>query len=248
MTPRRLCKLAVGLLLLGGIAWAATNPELFTEEAVERRLAALGPWAPVAFVAAYAVAAPLFLPGSALSVMGGALYGPVAGTAWSLLGATLGATLSFLLARTLAGDAVRRLAGPKLDRLLAGVERDGWRFVALVRLVPLFPFSLSNYALGLTRIRLLPYVLTSLVCMAPGAAAFAFAGHSSRAALGGKSDAPAWTVATLALLAVMALLPRLVRGVRSGLPSTTPSGDPQRAADGELATDLDQAAPREPWP
>ncbi len=87
--------------------------------------------------------------------------------------------------------------------------------MALVRLVPLFPFNLSNYALGLTRIRLVPYVLTSLVCMAPGAAALAFAGHSGRSALGGESGALPWATAALALLAIAVLLPRLVGGPRT---------------------------------
>jgi uncharacterized membrane protein YdjX (TVP38/TMEM64 family) len=64
----------------------------------------------------------------------------------------MGATLAFLIARYLAADWVeRRLAG-RLQEIKAGVERAGWRFVAFVRLVPLFPFNLLNYALGLTRL------------------------------------------------------------------------------------------------
>jgi uncharacterized membrane protein YdjX (TVP38/TMEM64 family) len=73
------------------------------------------------------------------------------------------------VARYLAADWVARKAGGRLGRLIAGVEAERWRFVAFVRLVPLFPFNLSNYALGLTRIPLSHYVLASLVCMAPGA-------------------------------------------------------------------------------
>jgi len=234
MNPRLIGRVALGALLLGGIVWAAMHPGLVSKAAVEQWLASLGPWAPVAFVAAYAVAAPLFLPGSALTLAGGALFGPVAGTAWSLVGATLGATLSFLIGRTLAGDVVRRLAGPRLDQLLSGVERDGWRFVALVRLVPLFPFNLSNYALGLTRIRLMPYVLTSLVCMAPGAAVFAFAGHGGRTALSGESGAVGWGLAAIGLLAVIALVPRLVR--------QRPS-DPELVSVEDLSSQLDGGRP-----
>lgn len=206
----------IGLIsaLLGGLAWASTHRELFTEAALQEQIVALGPWAPAVFVLVYALSTPLFLPGSALTAAGGAAFGPVAGTAWSLLGATLGATISFLLARTVAGDVVRRRAGPRAETLLRGVEQEGWRFVALVRLVPLFPFNLSNYAFGLTRIRLLPYALTSAMCMLPGAAAFAFAGHGGRAALGGDSGALGWGLAALGLLAAVALLPRLVRRLR----------------------------------
>lgn len=215
MSRKTLARIALGVVLLAAAGWASTHRDLFTEQAVQAQLDALGPWAPLAFVAAYAIAAPLFLPGSALTLAGGAVFGPVAGTAWSLVGATIGASISFVVARYVAGDAVRRRAGPRLDELLEGVEREGWRFVALVRLVPLFPFNLSNYALGLTRIRFAPYVLASAICMLPGAAAFAFAGHSGRAALGGDSGALTWALAALGLLAALALLPGLLRRRRS---------------------------------
>jgi uncharacterized membrane protein YdjX (TVP38/TMEM64 family) len=95
-----------------------------------------------------------FLPGAVFGLAGGALFGPVWGSLWNLIGATLGATLAFLAARYTAGDWVARRTGARLKALVEGVEAEGWRFVAFVRLVPLFPFNLLNYALGLTRIRL----------------------------------------------------------------------------------------------
>ncbi len=225
MNRRTVFRVALGVLLIAGLAWAGSQRDLFTEQAVQARLDALGPWAPLAFVGLYTVATPLFLPGSVLTLAGGALFGPVAGTLWSLVGATLGATISFLIARYVAGDAVRRRAGPRLDTLLRGVEEEGWRFVALVRLVPVFPFNLSNYALGLTRIGLAPYVLASGICMLPGAAAFAFAGHSGRSALGGETGALGWALAALGLLAAIALLPGLVRRRRGAQSSpSSPEG------------------------
>ena len=172
MSARILLRVLLGALLVAGIAWAATHRDALSEQAIRHQLESLGSWAPLAFVGAYALGSTLFLPGSALTAVGGALFGPVAGTAWSVLGATLGATMSFLVARYVAGDAVRQRAGARMHALLSGVEEGGWRFVALVRLVPLFPFNLSNYALGLTRIGLVPYVLASAVFMVPGAAAF----------------------------------------------------------------------------
>jgi uncharacterized membrane protein YdjX (TVP38/TMEM64 family) len=84
----------------------------------------------------------------------------------------LGATIAFMIARYVASDWVAARAGERLARLIRGVEEEGWRFVAFVRLVPLFPFNLVNYAFGLTRIRLGEYALASFVCMAPGALAY----------------------------------------------------------------------------
>lgn len=149
----------------------ATGPAL-SAVAIEQRLRDLGGWAPAVFVAAYAVATLLFVPGSLVSLAGGALFGPVWGVAINLAGATSGAGLAFLAARYIAGDAVTGRVGPRLQHVIAGVEAEGWRFVAVVRLVPLVPFNLLNYALGLTRIRLVPYVLASAICMVPGAIAY----------------------------------------------------------------------------
>ncbi|MBF0128159.1 MAG: TVP38/TMEM64 family protein, partial [Magnetococcales bacterium] len=91
------------------------------------------------FVLLYILATILFLPGSVLTLAGGALFGPWLGGSLSLAGATIGAGIAFLIARHLAGDWVVQRAGGMAGRLLAGVEAEGWRFVAFVRLVPIFP-------------------------------------------------------------------------------------------------------------
>ena len=201
---------------IGAIGISLANRDMLLSDDLPARIEALGPWGPVAFVALYAVGTLLFLPGSVLTLSGGVLFGPVLGTLYSLLGAVIGATLAFLLARYVAGDAVRRLAGARLQALLDGVDDEGWRFVAFTRLVPLFPFNLLNYSLGVTRIRLLPYVLASAICMAPGAAAFTWLGHAGRQATGGGEGAIQAALVGLGLLAaVVFLLPRAV--ARMGL-------------------------------
>src|SRR6476619_2745359 len=77
-------------------------------------------------------------------------------------------------------DARARSAGGLLKRLIDGVDAEGWRFVAFVRLVPLFPFNLSNYVLGLTRIPLHHYVIATLIGMVPGTVAYTWLGHAGR--------------------------------------------------------------------
>ncbi|MBF0181380.1 MAG: VTT domain-containing protein [Magnetococcales bacterium] len=166
------------------------------------------------FVAIYALATVLFLPGSVLTLAGGAMFGPWLGGGLSLLGATVGAGIAFLVARHLAGEWVARRAQGMTARLLSGVEREGWRFVAFVRLVPAFPFNLLNYALGLTRIRFDHYLLTSLICMAPGGLAYAWLGHAGREAASGSTDAVRAGLWAMALLSVVLLIPRWVRKAR----------------------------------
>ena len=148
--------------------WLLMHREMIDVSTIELALRSLGIWAPVGFIAIYATGTVLFFSGALLGLAGGALFGPLWGTVWNLLGAMLGATIAFLLARTIAGAWVARRLGGRLRRLVDGVSAEGWRFVALMRLVPLVPFNLLNYALGLTTISLPVYVLASLLCMLPG--------------------------------------------------------------------------------
>lgn len=208
-------RLALAFALAAGLALAYVNRTALSTDALSGWLAEAGVWAPLAFVALYAVATVLFLPGSVLTLAAGALFGALPGALYSLTGATLGATLAFLVARYLAADWVSRKAGGRLRQLIDGVEAEGWRFVAFVRLVPLFPFNLVNYALGLTRIPLPAYAAASFVCMFPGALAYAWLGHAGREALAGEEGAIRSALLALALLAFVAFLPRLARRIRN---------------------------------
>jgi uncharacterized membrane protein YdjX (TVP38/TMEM64 family) len=142
------------------------------------------------------------------------MFGPAWGTLYNLLGATAGATLAFTIARYLASSWVTRRAGERLGKLIKGVEDEGWRFVAFVRLVPLFPFNLVNYAFGLTRIAMRQYVITSFVCMAPGAFAYTYVGYAGRQAVSGQGGAIRAVLVALALMATVAFLPRFVRRLK----------------------------------
>ncbi|HEV2548899.1 MAG TPA: VTT domain-containing protein [Stellaceae bacterium] len=211
---RVLPRIGVALLLAVAIAWAVANRQQFGGFALG--VGALGAWAPLAYIGLYVVATILFLPGSVLGLAGGALFGPVWGAVYTLLAATAGATLAFLTARYVASDWVARKAGGRLKRLIEGVDAEGWRFVAFVRLVPLFPFNLLNYALGLTRIRPLDYIVASFVCMAPGTIAYTYLGYAGREALAGGEGIVQKGLLALGLFAAVAFLPRLVRRLRRG--------------------------------
>lgn len=202
------------LAIVAAIAWFATHRSYFAAGHLEAELRAMGPWAPLAFIALYAAATVLFVPGSVMTLAGGALFGPLWGTLWNLVGAVLGATLAFLAARYVAADFVARRAGGRLKALVEGVEAEGWRFVAFVRLVPLFPFNLLNYALGLTRISITEYVIASAICMLPGAFAYTYLGYAGREAAAHGAGAIRNIARAAGLLAAVALLPRLVRRFR----------------------------------
>lgn len=211
MTFRNVARLGlVGLIGLS-IALVVTYREHLAVEALQAQLAQLGAWGPLALIALWLVAPVLFVPGAPITLAAGALFGPLLGAVYSLIGATGGATLTFLLARYAGAEWVERRAKGRLAQLKSGVEAEGWRFVAFVRLVPLFPFNLLNYALGLTRIRLAEYVLATLVCMIPGAAGYAYLGYAGREALTGAEGWVRTGGIALGVLAALVLLPWMVR-------------------------------------
>ncbi|HXD90049.1 MAG TPA: VTT domain-containing protein [Candidatus Binataceae bacterium] len=204
-------------LLAGAIVWMGLHRAQWSAANLEAQLRSLGFWAPAAFVALYALATVLFFPGSILTLAGGGLFGPLWGTLWNLTGATIGAGLAFLIARYAAADWVRNKTGERLKRMIEGVEGEDWRFVAFVRLVPLFPFNLLNYALGLTRIRFGEYLLTSAICMAPGAIAYTWLGYAGRQAAAGNASAVRSGLLAIGLIAAVAFLPRLIARLRGRL-------------------------------
>jgi len=216
MNNNRLMRIVLFLGLLAAVTLAIIYRDQFDAAALEAWVHDAGPVAPLLFILMYALAATLFIPGTVFTLAGGALFGPVLGTLYNLTGATLGATLAFLIARYLAADLVTNKAGGRVKQLINGVEGEGWRFVAFVRLVPLFPFVLLNYALGLTRLRLLHYVIATYVFMLPGAIAYTYLGYAGREAVAGGEGMIQKIMLALALLAVVAFLPRLIGNLRRG--------------------------------
>jgi uncharacterized membrane protein YdjX (TVP38/TMEM64 family) len=131
---------------------------------------ALGALGPVVFILIYAGAVVAALPGSAITIIAGAIFGSVLGVIIVSIASTVGAALAFLVGRYFARDAIakwlsKRERFKKLDDL---TEKHGAIIVALVRIVPIFPFNIVNYGFGLTRVRFWTYVFWSWVCMLPG--------------------------------------------------------------------------------
>ena len=185
----------------------------------------LGAWGPVLFVLLYIVAAVLFVPGSALTLGAGALFGVGLGSALVSLGATLGATAAFLVGRYFARDWVAKkiegnTAFAAIDRAVAA---EGWKIVGLTRLSPAFPFSLLNYAFGLTRVSLRDYVLASWIGMMPGTVMYVYLGSLARAA-GDRQRTPGeWALLALGLAATIAVTVFITRIARAALAKRTSS-------------------------
>jgi len=214
MKAANIIRIIVFVFLIAGIATAVTYRKQFDIDVLGDWLAGAGVMAPLLFIGIYAISTVLLIPGSVLTIAGGVLFGPIWGTFYNLTGATIGATMAFLIARYLTSNLVSRKTGGWLRQLVEGVEAEGWRFVAFVRLVPLFPYNLLNYALGLTRIRLFHYMVTSYICMLPGAIAYTYLGYAGRNAVAGGEGMIKKALLGLGLLALVAFLPRLIKRLR----------------------------------
>lgn len=130
---------------------------------------AQGLWAPLLFIAIMAAVVVLLLPGIFFTMGAGFVFGVTRGTIYVVAGTTLGATLSFLVARHFLGARMARylLASPKLNVVGSEFTRHGWKVVLLTRLIPFFPFKLSNYLFGVSRFSLRDFVLGTLVGIIP---------------------------------------------------------------------------------
>lgn len=223
--PRRVpwLKILVAVTLLALLLFAGRKLGVLLGQAAGK-LDQLGPWATVAFVAAYAMATVLLLPGSILTLVGGALFGLVRGTLLVLLGATLGASAAFLVARHLARRLVeRRLASnPTFAAVDAATAREGLKIVFLLRLSPIFPFNLLNYALGLTRVRWRDFLLAS-IGMLPGTLLYTYygkvIGDVAMAASGARvpHDVAYWSVLALGLFATAIAAAVVTRAAKRAL-------------------------------
>ena len=160
----------VGLILLG--RQGGVYIPIFAEW-----VKGLGVWGPVAFIAGYVVAAVLFIPGSLLTLAGGAIFGLTKGVVIVFLAAVLGSSAAFLVSRYVARSSIeRRLAGnARFAAMDRAVGAQGRKIVFLLRLSPVFPFTLLNYGLGLTNVRFVDYVVAS-IGMLPGTLLYVYYG------------------------------------------------------------------------
>jgi pyruvate/2-oxoglutarate dehydrogenase complex dihydrolipoamide dehydrogenase (E3) component/uncharacterized membrane protein YdjX (TVP38/TMEM64 family) len=232
-------KIAVGAAALGGLLYLGRQAGGYVAE-FAGWVDGLGALGPVAFIAGYAIAVVGFVPGSVLTLAAGAIFGVLEGTLYVFLAATLGSAGAFLVARYLARRAVeRRLEGdPRFAAIDRAVGAEGRKIVFLLRLSPIFPFNLLNYAMGLTRVRLADYLIASLG-MIPGTLLYVYSGKLAGdvAAVAGGTGVDRSTgyyaVLGLGFVATVVVTAVVTRIARRALDDATRQSAP--AADGAVA-------------
>jgi uncharacterized membrane protein YdjX (TVP38/TMEM64 family) len=176
-----------------------------------------GAWAPLVFSLIYILAVLFALPGSVLTISGGILFGTAWGTLLSLTSATLGASLAFLISRYLGRDFVAKITQGRIQKIDDKIGRHGFYTVLYLRLVPIFPFNVLNFSLGLTKVKFRDYFFGSLFGMIPGAFVYASMGGASEYI--DLKDPRSWldyrVWGPFVLIILLTLIPKLIQRFRS---------------------------------
>lgn len=223
-------KILVGVTVLAGLVVLGRQAGAYLPQFAQW-VNGLGVWGPLVFTLGYIVATVAFVPGSLLTLAAGAIWGIFPGVLYVFIAAVLGASAAFLVARYVARTAIeQRLAGnARFAAIDRAVGAQGRRLVFLLRLSPVFPFNLLNYALGLTSVRFVDYV-TASIGMLPGTFLYVYYGKlvGDLAALAGgigvEKGTGYYLILTLGLLATVIVTTLVTRTARKALREATGEG------------------------
>ena len=196
----------VSLLMVGAASawrWRAILDPMTITAAIDRY-----PAAPLGFLAVHIAASLLFIPRTLLAVVAGLLFGMGWGIVWAASGSVAGAVAGFLVARYINSGLID--AG-RVGPIAAQIERGGWRAVAVLRLIPVIPHSVANYALGLTRLPLATYALGSLLGQLPMTIAYVDLGAGGQRLMLGRASWIEPTLIGLAALSLSLFFPAIAR-------------------------------------
>src|SRR4051794_38626644 len=138
----------------------------------------VGPWFPLAFLAAHIVVTVFPFPRTAFTLAAGLLFGPYLGVPLAVVASTISAVIALLLVRAAGWQLSRLVRHPRVDSLDARLRERGWPAVLSMRMIPAVPFSVLNYAAGASAVRVLPYTLATFIGLMPGTAAVVILGDA----------------------------------------------------------------------
>ncbi|SDU55146.1 VTT domain-containing protein [Desulfobacula phenolica] len=211
----KIFKVLIMVILAAGVAGIKMTgaEEIFNQEAIQTYINGFGSLAPLVYMIIVAFSPVFFLPGAPFIIAGGLIFGPFQGVVYGITGATSGACLAFLVSRYVASEWIEsKLTNPSWLKLKRQTEKHGWKIVAITRLVPLVPFNLLSYALGLTRIKFTTYFITSFICMLPGCIGYILLSGSVLEVLQGKLSIKFF--AGLGIIILLSLIPVFFKKIK----------------------------------
>jgi uncharacterized membrane protein YdjX (TVP38/TMEM64 family) len=172
-------------------------------------------WGPVAFIVIYGIGCVFAIPGSLLTLIGGAIFGVMWGTVYNIFASNLGATLAFFMARYFGRDFIASFMKGRIESFDEKVASHGFRFIFTLRLIPLIPFNALNFGAGLSRIAYRDYVLGSVLGMLPGTFIYTyFADALLKGVTEAKKEAWINLIIASSLLIVISLAPTLYKRLK----------------------------------
>jgi len=187
-------------------------------QAVSESVKSMGPLGALYFGAIYTVAEVLAIPAIPLTASAGYLFGVTEGTAIVLLSASIAASIGFLLGRTFLRSYVEKILDdkPEFKRIDRAIGKEGFKVILLLRLSPLFPFSLSNYLYGVTSVKFWPYFFGTMLGFAPGTLAYVYTGEIGKALTLESGTAEPWYIYAGGLVLFSGVL-KIVADVATGI-------------------------------
>ncbi|MFZ5448275.1 MAG: TVP38/TMEM64 family protein [Thermodesulfobacteriota bacterium] len=190
--------------------------EVLTAEKLSAMLAAAGVWAPLAFILVYSAGVCLFIPGTLLTALGAAIFGPYWGFLYVWIAAMLGAAGAFLIGRYLGREFAASLIGDRLKKYDEAIERNGFATVLYLRLV-YFPFTPMNFGMGLTKVHFKDYLWGTALGILVGTFIFTFFVGTVKEvwATGQWANLLTWKVFfSLGLFAFSLFIPRIINKLK----------------------------------
>lgn len=175
LPPRRIVAILTGIVILLAVALLIPLPS-----ATQLRdwATSVGPWFPLAFLAAHTVVTVFPFPRTAFTLAAGLLFGPALGVTIAVVASTISAVIALLLIRAAGWQLNRLVRHPHVDSLDTRLRQRGWPVILSTRMIPAVPFSVLNYAAGATAVRVVPYTLATAVGLFPGTAAVVILGDA----------------------------------------------------------------------
>ncbi len=225
---RAYAKLAFfALILVGGFLVARLTPlgDFLSREGIDQAIGWMrgSRWAPIVFIALYAGATAMAIPGTILTLAGGVLFGFFWGTVFNSIAANLGANLAFLVARFLGREGIERMAGDRLEKLDQATRNHGFQGLFTLRLVPLVPFNALNFGSGLTALRWRTYAVATVIGIFPGTVVYTmFADALLQGSQEASREALIRVLISGGLLVLLSFLPQIMRKLNIRVPGLAP--------------------------
>lgn len=166
------------VLVIVGIKYSGFDFSKISPDKIEEYIKTLGIWGPIAYILFYILRPLILFPAGLLTAIGGAVFGPLLGTVFTVIGATGCAIWEFLVARYVGREWIKKKIGHHIQKIDTHMDKHGIWTLLLIRLIPNLPYDVQNYGLGLTKIGFGSYVIGTFFGIMPGTFAFCYLGRS----------------------------------------------------------------------